>query len=127
VEAVDRRDEGLHRGVRVRAHLAQSTGQHLVVLELGHSHPRQSGLRRLVGSHLGIGSQPGERRQLTVCQCPEKVDDRCAVGRVFGERIASGGSALDLRGLARWRLSGLTRTSIGEGFRLWKVVHEREQ
>ena len=89
------------------------------MVELGHGHPRQRRLRRLVRSHLGIGSQPGEGRQLAVGQCSEQVDDSGAIRGIIGERLARSRRPLGT--------SSLALGYIGQGILLFQVVHERKQ
>ena len=119
MELVDRRNEGLHGSVRVHAHLAEPDGQHVVVVELGHRNPRQGGLRRLVGGHVGIGGQPRKSRQLTVGKGAEKIDNGRTIAGISEQQIVRATNVLDPTSLAHG--------TIGERYRLLKVVHERKQ
>jgi hypothetical protein len=88
-------------------------------MELGHRDARQSGLRRLVRSHLGVRSQPREGGQLPVGKCSEQVDDCGAIGGVVGKRIVC-----DREGLG---VDSLASGACGEGLLLIYVIHDGSQ
>jgi hypothetical protein len=82
MERVERLYERGHRLERVGAQLDEPVVEALVVPELRGGHPGELRPVRQPRSHLGVLTQPLERRQLAVRDGTEQVDHRRQVDRV---------------------------------------------